>query len=165
MSESKRTLRSFKIEHWIVAVLLFVMSCITFINILSRFLFHFSLAATEEITINFFVWMTVVGIGIAFTRGAQLGMVTLFDLFPPGMKKFVILASAALNTLLFVFVNIFLVRNIYDELVLFHATSGALNIPIWIYYAGVPLLSVFVFKGIHQEASAKLKAVEGKAGE
>ncbi len=165
MSESKRTLRSFKIEHWIVAVLLFVMSCITFINILSRFLFHFSFAATEEITINFFVWMTVVGIGIAFTRGAQLGMVTLFDLFPAGMKKFVILASAALNTLLFVFVNIFLVRNIYDELVLFHATSGALNIPIWIYYAGVPLLSVFVFKGIYQEASAKLKAVEGKAGE
>ena len=164
MSESKRSLKSFKIEHWIVAILLFVMSCITFINILSRFLFHFSFAATEEITINCFVWMTVVGIGIAFTRGSQLGMVTLFDLFPPGMKRIVILASAALSAILFVLVNIFLVRNIYDELVLFHATSGALNIPIWIYYAGVPVLSIFVFKGIYQDASAKLKTVEGEAG-
>jgi len=165
VSESKRSLKSFKIEHWIVAILLLVMSCITFINILSRFLFHFSFAATEEITINCFVWMTVVGIGIAFTHGAQLGMVTLFDIFPPGMKKIVILASAALSALLFAFVNIFLLRTIYDELVLFHATSGALNIPIWIYYAGVPVLSVFVFKGIYQDASAKLKSLEGKAGE
>ncbi len=163
MSGSKQSLKSFKPEHWIVAVLLFVMSCITFANILSRYFFHFSFAATEEITINFFVWMTVVGSGIAFSRGAHLGMVTLFNLFPPGFRKAVILFSAALSALLFVLVNLYLIRTIYDEIVLFHATSGALGIPVWIYYAGVPILSVFVFKGIYQDASAKLKEVEGGA--
>jgi TRAP-type transport system small permease protein len=160
MSASERTLRSFKMEHWIVAILLLVMSCITFVNVLSRYFLHFSFAATEEITINLFVWMTVVGSGIAFKRGAHLGMVTLFDLFPPRFKKAVILFSAALGALLFLLVNIYLVGTIYDEIVLFHATSGALGIPVWVYYGGVPLLSVFVFKGIYQDASVKLKAVE-----
>lgn len=75
MSASTRTLRSFRIEHYIVAILLLLMSCITFINVLSRYFLHFSFAATEEITINLFVWMTVVGSGIAFKRGAHLGMV------------------------------------------------------------------------------------------
>jgi hypothetical protein len=32
--------------------------------------------------INMFVWMTVIGTGIAFERGAQMGMVTLFNVFP-----------------------------------------------------------------------------------
>jgi TRAP-type transport system small permease protein len=157
VSASKRTLKSFRAEHWIVAVLLLAMSLITFINILSRYFFHFSFAATEEITINIFVWMTVVGSGIAFSRGAHLGMVTLFDLFPERFKRAVILFSAALSALLFILVNLYLVRAIYDEIVLFHATSGALGVPVWVYYAGVPILSVFVFKGIYQDAAIKLK--------
>ena len=49
-----------RIDHWIAAILLFSMASIAFINVLSRYLFHFSFAATEEITINLFVWLTVV---------------------------------------------------------------------------------------------------------
>jgi len=157
MSASKS---SFRIEHWIVAILMFFMALITFINVLSRYLFHFSFAFTEEITINLFVWMTVVGSGIAFERGAHLGMVTLFNLFPKAFKKTVILLSSALSALLFVLVNGYLVRSIYDEMVLFHATSGALGLPVWIYYAGVPILSIFVLQGIYRDASAKLKETE-----
>ncbi|MHC1744290.1 MAG: TRAP transporter small permease [Syntrophobacteraceae bacterium] len=157
MSPSARSLKSFKVEHWIVAVLLFVMCCITFANVLSRYLLHFSFAATEEITINLFVWMTVVGSGIAFSRGAHLGMVTLFKLFPASVRRGLILFGAGLSTLLFLLVNLYLIRTIYDELVLFHATSGALGVPVWVYYAGVPVLSVFVFKGIYRGTMARLK--------
>ena len=90
----------FRIDHWIVAILFFIMAAIAFINILSRYLFHFSFAATEEITINLFVWITVIGSGLAFERGGQLGMVTLYNLFPPKFKKFVILFSAGLSAAL-----------------------------------------------------------------
>ena len=85
-----------RIDHWIVAILLFTMASIAFINVLSRYLFHFSFAATEEITINLFVWMTVIGSGIAFERGGQLGMITLYNLFPKKFKKFVIVFSSVL---------------------------------------------------------------------
>ena len=94
----------------VAAILLFVMSAIAFINVLSRYLFHFSFAATEELTINLFVWLTVVGSGIAFERGGQLGMVTLFNLFPRKLRKLVILLSSILSASLFGLVNLFLPR-------------------------------------------------------
>jgi TRAP-type C4-dicarboxylate transport system permease small subunit len=149
--------RPIPIHHWIAASLLFVMAAIAFINILSRYLFHFSFAATEEITINLFVWMTVVGSGIAFERGGQLGMVTLFNVFPKRFQHAAVIFSAGLSALLFLLVDCFLIAAIYDELVLFQATSAALNIPVWIYYAGVPLLSVFVFRGIYRNAAKQLQ--------
>lgn len=160
MSAPKQT---FRIDHWIAAISLLVMASIAFINVLSRYLFHFSFAATEEITINLFVWMTVVGSGIAFGRGGHLGMVTLFNIFPKKFKRVVIIFSAGLNALLFILVNVYMIQAIYDEIVLFKATSAALGIPVWIYYIGVPILSIFVFQGIYRDALSKLTALEGEA--
>jgi TRAP-type C4-dicarboxylate transport system permease small subunit len=150
-----------RIDHWIVAVLLFTMASIAFINVLSRYLFHFSFAATEEITINLFVWVTVIGSGIAFERGGQLGMITLFKVFPLRLKKIVIVFGSALSAFLFLLVDIYMIQAIYEELTLFHATSAALGIPVWIYYIGVPIFSVFVFAGIYRDAALKLGLLKG----
>ena len=153
MAQSDRRIR---MDHWIVAILLFTMASIAFVNVLSRYLFHFSFAATEEITINLFVWMTVIGSGIAFERGGQLGMVTLYRVLPKRSKKFVIIFSSTLSAILFVLVDIYMIKAIQEELTLFHATSAALGIPVWIYYVGVPIFSVFVFAGIYRDAASKL---------
>lgn len=154
----------FRMDHWIVAILFFIMAAIAFINILSRYLFHFSFAATEEITINLFVWVTVIGSGLAFERGGQLGMVTLYNLFPPKFKKFVVFFSAGLSAFLFILVDIYMIQAIYEELTLFNATSAALGIPVWIYYVGVPIFSIFVFAGIYRDASAKLEGLQLRGG-
>ena len=159
MSQTNQRIR---IDHWIAAILLFAMASIAFLNVLSRYLFHFSFAATEEVTINLFVWLTVVGSGLAFERGGQLGMVTLYKIFPKKFKKLVILFSSGLSALIFLVVDIFTIQAIYDELTLFQATSAALAIPVWIYYVGVPILSVFVFAGIYRDAASKLDALEIK---
>ncbi|MFW6242243.1 MAG: TRAP transporter small permease [Thermodesulfobacteriota bacterium] len=160
-------LRRIRLDYWIAAILLFVMASVAFVNILSRHLFHFSFAATEEITINLFVWMTVVGSGIAFERGAQLGMVTFFGKFPRAMKIGVVYLGSGLGALLFILVDWYLIRAIYDEVTLFQAMSGSLGIPVWIYYAGVPVLSIFVFRGILRNLKHRLnllRTVEKDAG-
>lgn len=159
MGQTKQRIR---IDHWIAAILLFTMAAIAFINVLSRYLFHFSFAATEEITINLFVWLTVVGSGIAFERGGQLGIVTLYNIFPAKFKKMVILFSSGLSALLFLLVDIYVIQAIYDELTLFQATSPALAIPVWNYYIGVPIFSVFVFTGIYRDASSKLDGLRSE---
>ncbi|MEW6267606.1 MAG: TRAP transporter small permease subunit [Thermodesulfobacteriota bacterium] len=151
-----------RLDYWIAAILLFIMAAIAFINVLSRYFFHFSFAATEEITINLFVWMTVVGSGIAFERGSQLGMVTFFKLFPRGFQKTVIYFTALLSALLYLAVNILMIQTIYEEMFLFRAKSGALGIPVWIYYLGVPIMSVFVFRGIYRDAQARLAELKGR---
>jgi TRAP-type C4-dicarboxylate transport system permease small subunit len=149
-----------RIDHWIAAILLMAMALIAFVNILSRYFVNFSIGFTEEITINLFVWMTVVGTGIAFERAAQLGMVTFFNMFPLKMKKSLVVFSALLGAGLFVLVCWYMIQAIYDEITLFHATSASLGIPVWIYYAGVPLLSVFVFRGIYRGARSRLAELD-----
>lgn len=161
MAQSDRRIR---MDHWIVAILLFTMASIAFVNVLSRYLFHFSFAATEEVTINLFVWMTVIGSGIAFERGGQLGMITLYRVLPKRWKKFVVIFSSALSAVLFVLVDFYMIQAIHEELTLFHATSAALGIPVWIYYVGVPIFSVFVFAGIYRDASSKLGALTSEGG-
>ena len=154
-----RSHKTIRADYCIIAILLMSMVMIAFANILSRYFFHFSIGATEEITINQFVWMTTIGTGIAFERGAQLGMVTFYNLFPQKMKKAVVILSALLSTGLFILVSIFMIQAIYDELTVFYATSAALGIPVWIYYSGVPLFSVFVFRGIYRGTMTRLSVL------
>jgi TRAP-type C4-dicarboxylate transport system permease small subunit len=161
MAETKQRIR---LDHWLAAILLFSMASIAFINVLSRYLFHFSFAATEEITINLFVWLTVIGSGIAFERGGQLGMVTLYNVLPKRSKKMVILASSTLSSLLFILVDYYMIQAIYEDLTLFRATSAALGIPVWIYYVGVPVFSVYVFAGIYRYARTKLQSIDTEGG-
>ena len=56
-----KTEKPIRVDYWIAALLLMAMALIAFINVLSRYFINFSIGATEEITINLFVWMTVVG--------------------------------------------------------------------------------------------------------
>jgi TRAP-type C4-dicarboxylate transport system permease small subunit len=86
-------------------------------------------------------------------------MVTLYNIFPTKFKKIATLAGSVLSAALFLLVDIYMIQAIYDELTLFHATSAALAIPVWIYYIGVPILSIFVFRGIYRDASAKLEGL------
>jgi TRAP-type C4-dicarboxylate transport system permease small subunit len=153
LSEARNRIR---IDHALVAILFSMMALIAFLNVVSRYFLHFSFSATEEITINLFVWVTVIGSGIAFERGGQLGMVTLYNIFPPRFKRGVILFSASLSALLFILVDIYTIQAIYDEVTIFNATSPALGIPVWIYYVGVPILSIFVFIGICRDATTRL---------
>jgi TRAP-type C4-dicarboxylate transport system permease small subunit len=166
----KNTLRQpknhhFRIDYLFASAILFAMATIAFANVLSRYLFHFSFAATEEITINLFVWLTVIGSGIAFERGGQLGMVTLFNYFPAAVQKTVIILGGFLSAALFTVVDIFIIQAIYDEITLFQAKSPGLGIPVWIYYAGVPVFSVFVFRGIYRNAMVQLRKDWDKIGE
>lgn len=148
-------------HHWCAAVLLAAMALITFLNVLGRYLFHYSLAFTEEITVYLFVWLTVIGIGIAFERGGQLGMTTLFKLFPARMKRGIIILGASLAVLLMLAIDALIIHRIKWEWTLLHSTSPSLGIPLWIYYAGVPILSIAVFYGIARDARTKWRSLDG----
>jgi len=148
MADRPKPVAPIRLDHLLAALLLGAMALIAFVNVLGRYIFHYSLSFTEEVTIHLFVWLVVVGSGLAFERGAQLGMVSLYRFFPRRMKRAVLWFGAALSTVLFLVVDGLLIHTIYREMTLLHATSAALGIPIWIYYAGVVVLSGFVFRGI-----------------
>ena len=43
------------------------------------------------------------------------------------------------------------------DLTLFHARSPGLDLPVWLYYLGVPLFSVSVFLGVYRDAVRRLR--------
>lgn len=147
-----------RLYHAAAGIFLAIMTLVSFVNILGRYLFHYSFAFTEEITINLFVWMTIIGSGIAFERGAHIGMESIYNLFPRRMQKAVIIGSAFLAAGLFAIVDILLIRTIYQEITLFNATSPSLGIPVWIYYAGAVLCTPAVFIGIYRGTMAARNA-------
>ncbi|MEA3453532.1 MAG: TRAP transporter small permease [Candidatus Caldatribacteriota bacterium] len=156
--------KKLKMEELISAILLFIMASIAFINVLSRKVFHLSFAFTEEVTVHFFVWITVLGIAIAFEKGAHLGVVTVYNKLPKTLKKTAAFISAALSALLFLIVNYYAFREIYMDVTIFHMESEALRIPEWMYIVGIPIFSVFIFKNIYKGLKIELKKIEGEEG-
>lgn len=136
------------LDEVIGAILLGIMAIIAFVNVINRYFFHRSLAFTEEITVNLFVWITIIGIAIAFRRGANLKMTNLFDIFNPSVKRVVLIVSAVLGVVIFCFLIYNSAREIWKNITFYHATSEALGIPTWIYSLGTPVFSVFVIKEI-----------------
>ena len=147
-------------EELISAMLLMIMASIAFVNVLSRWFFHLSLAFTEEITIHFFVWMTTLGIAIAFERSAHLGMVTIYEKLPKIPKKIASAISALIAILLFIIVDYYAIREIYMDVTLFHMESEALRIPQWVYTIGTPIFSLFIFKNIIKGTIKEFNRIE-----
>lgn len=142
MAEPKK----YHLDELVAAAVLAVMSIITFLNVLNRYILHKSFAFSEEITINLFVWMTILGIAIAFRRGSNLQMTNLYDVFPAAVKRVVIVISGVVGIVIFAFLMYNSVREIYKNMTFYHTTSDSLGIPTWIYSLGTPVFSLFVIK-------------------
>jgi TRAP-type C4-dicarboxylate transport system permease small subunit len=144
MAEKKK----YHLDELLAAGLLAVMSIIAFINVVNRYVFKQSLAFTEEVTVNLFVWITLLGIAIAFRRGTNLKMTNLYDSFPVGLKKASNTIAAIIGLILFAFLTYNSVMEIWKNMTFYHQTSESLGIPTWIYSLGTPVFSIFVLKEI-----------------
>lgn len=140
--------RKYKLDELLGALLLATMALIAFVNVINRYFFSASLAFSEEITVNFFVWITLLGIAMAFRRGSNLQMTNLYDKFPPKLKKVSIFISGVIGLIVFSFLIYNSGKEIYKNMTFYHTTSEALGIPTWIYSLGTPVFSLFVIKEI-----------------
>lgn len=129
--------KRFGLDEWLCALLLALMTAIAFINVLGRYLFGYSLAFTEELTVNFFVYVVVLGTGIGFERLIHPRFVTVVDALPRSWRPALIVLSYALTVALFGALVWATLRSIYVNVTLFQAQSQALGIPTWMYDAPV----------------------------
>ena len=58
-----------KVEEFVLCVITVVVTAITFINVLSRYVFHSNFAWSEELVINVFILMIMFGCGLCTQRG------------------------------------------------------------------------------------------------
>lgn len=75
-------------EEYLCAACLSIMTLLTFINIIARYVFSASFSFSEEITTYLFVLLSFMGAAIAAKRKAHLGFTLISDLMPPVIHKF-----------------------------------------------------------------------------
>ncbi|MCD6419578.1 MAG: TRAP transporter small permease [Synergistetes bacterium] len=150
-------------EEVIAAIMLFVMAWIAFINVITRYFIKYSLAFTEELEVNLFVWMTVLGIAIAFKRGSHLSVSILVDKLPLRWRKFSVWLAAILTIFVFSLLIVYGIFEIQDEIDL-GITTESLSIPVWWYTMGVPIGSLIVIIRVIQMLPQYLKKERERNG-
>jgi len=145
-------------EEVACVVIFTVMTLIAFGNILSRYLFKYSFAFTEELVVSLFVWLTLLGAGAAFRYGSHLGFTLLAEKMPPFIRQIQVWFCYALATILFVSLIYFSIKQISYE-ISFSIRSMGVGIPQWYYTLGMPFWSLLVLYRIFQGAHSASKKI------
>lgn len=83
------------IEETLIAVLLGLMTLVTFANVIVRYVFQSNLLWALEITVFMFAWLVLLGASYAVKKSAHLGVDLLIDLSPPGVRRVLGLVSVS----------------------------------------------------------------------
>ncbi len=131
------------IEESLVCVCLIVMTALTFVNVVARYVFSASLSFSEEITTYLFVLLSLLGSAIAAKRGAHLGLTIISDRVGPKAGRILGIISMAFATAfsaIICYFGFFMALNQYNKGQL---TAGT-QLPEWIFGSFVPIGALFV---------------------
>ena len=131
------------IEESLVCVCLVVMTALTFVNVVARYVFSASLSFSEEITTYLFVLLSLLGSATAAKRGAHLGLTIISDRVGPKAGRVLGVISMAFATAfsaLICYFGFFMALNQFNKGQL---TAGT-QLPEWIFGSFVPIGALFV---------------------
>ena len=99
-----------EIEETAIALILGLMTIITFVNVVLRYGFNTGLIWGLEAVTFLFAWLVLFGISYAVKTTAHLGVDALINFFNPSLRKIVALIAAALC----IFYAILLMKGAWD---------------------------------------------------
>lgn len=147
------------LEEMLGAFLLAAMACLAFANVVTRYLFQYPLAFTEELEVNALVWLTMFGTSAAFRRRHHLRMLFFQDKFPKKVQRYLNIGIAVLSVGLFVSLGYLGYLQMVDERFL-EITSESLNLPQWMYTVCIPIGCTMVVCRIIQ---VTIQDIKGRA--
>lgn len=98
------------LEENTIAILLGLMTLITFVNVVLRYVFQSSLIWGLELTLALFAWLVLLGMSYAVKINAHLGVDAITNLLPPTGRRALALIAAALS----VFYAVLLLKGAWD---------------------------------------------------
>jgi C4-dicarboxylate transporter DctQ subunit len=144
------------LEEILGASLLAMMACLAFANVITRYVFQYPLAFTEELEVNALVWLTLFGTSSAFRRRRHLSMLFFQDKLPAKLRYLVHVAIVLLSTGLFASLGYLGYLQLMDERFL-EITSESLNLPQWLYTICIPVGCLMIVFRIIQAAVVDLR--------
>ena len=138
-------------EELVGAVMLMIMVSIAFINVVTRYFIKYPLSFTEEIEVNLFVWLVMLGTSMAFKQGANLSMTFFYERLAPKKRLICFVFSTAASILFFAVLAYYGYVEVIDEIAL-DVTTESLDIPVWIYTIATPVFSVLIILRLLQHS-------------
>lgn len=131
-------------EEVMAAICLSVMTLLTFINVIARYVFSASFSFTDEITTNLFVLLTLLGAAIAAKRGAHLGLTVVTDMLPYRIRKCTKIIGYLFAVLFCALLIYYGVVMVIHEFEMKQLTAG-MQWPEWIFGSFVPIGAFILF--------------------
>lgn len=144
------------LEEVLGALLLAAMAFLALANVITRYIFHYPLAFTEELEVNALVWLTLFGTSLAFKRKHHLRMLFFQDKLPENTRKWLNMGLNMVAIALFATLGYLGWKQLLDERFL-EITSESLGVPQWIYTCSIPLGCGLVIIRLLQVSIADLR--------
>jgi len=138
------------------------MVTLAFANVLTRYLLHYPLAASHELIVNAFIWLTLIGIAIGLREGregAHIRFVAATEFLPAVVRRAAISLGFIVTAGLFAVLAYLSYGQLQDDLLL-GMTSPALGWPNWIYTGPTPVLAAWVAVRAAAAAIGVFRAVD-----
>ena len=142
---------------WFCAVLLFIMICVCFVNTVSRYAFHHSFRAAEEIVILCAVWVTCVGASLTAREDDHVTLDLLQELIKSHKVRAVLYAITRTLTCFFL---IALLPAAFKMIKIYAPTKlTGTGWPQWVLYSSYVVGSIAMALGYLRITPGKVKAL------
>ena len=84
-----------RIEEMVIAILLGLMTIVTFANVIARFVFNSNILWALELTVFMFAWLVLLGASYAVKTRSHLGVDAIINMVSPPVRKILALVSTA----------------------------------------------------------------------
>ncbi len=160
-----------KAEIFVLCVITVLISAITFMNVLSRFVFHASLSWSEELVINIFILMIMLGVGLCHQEGSMITLSLVFDNVGIKSRKVLVLINTVVDIAFYWIVITSGMQRVMSQ-IRTGAQTFSLGWPTWMFTVLLPIGCVFailhvveymidVFNG----EAACIKELEGRSND
>ncbi len=142
-STDPKVLLSLKLEDWLSVIIISLLACITFANVVVRYLTSDSFAWTEEISVFLLIVLTMAGAASAYARNQHIRIEFLADRGSPKKQRYMAIAANIAVLMFFLLLAVLSVRMVYDDFT-WGDTSPAIGIPSWWYSVWMPVFSMLI---------------------
>ena len=139
----EKTLVPLKVEDWLTVIIMGMLACITFANVLVRYFTNASFAWTEEVSVFLMIVLAMVAGSAAVARNRHIRIEYFADSGPEARQRALAKFGAAMVALLFGLLAVLSARVLWDD-VQYGETSPGIGVPQWWYTMWLPILSVAI---------------------
>lgn len=125
-----------KLNQWAVIALMATMALLVFVNVVSRYVFNYSIIWVEELTQYQMIWIAYLGAGLALREGRHVAVDTLQDLLPARLQR---LVRLLIWSAIAVFLVTLTILGFQIAAFTWNQETPVMNVPTGLPYLAIPI--------------------------